>query len=114
MESRIRLAIVFDGLPAPVVQHPVGPFFLDLAYPSIRLAIEYDGETHRVQERALRDLDRQAYLTDAGWKVLRFTAAQVMRRPTWVAARVREELVKAARRCGVVVDALDLAGSIPA
>lgn len=108
MESRIRLAIVLDGLPVPVLQHPVGPFFLDLAYPSIRLAIEYDGEAHRVQERALRDLDRQAYLSDAGWKVLRFTAAQVMRRPAWVAARVREELIRAGRRHGVTVDALDL------
>jgi very-short-patch-repair endonuclease len=108
MESRIRLAIVFDGLPVPVLQHPVGPFFLDLAYPSIRLAIEYDGEAHRLQERALHDLDRQAYLTDAGWTVLRFTAAQVMRRPAWVAARVREEVVKAGRRRGVAVGALDL------
>ena len=94
-----------------MVQHPVGPFFLDLAYPSIRLAIEYDGETHRLQERAMRDLDRQAYLTDAGWKVLRFTAAQVMRRPTWVAARVREELVKAGRRRGVAVGRARPAGS---
>jgi very-short-patch-repair endonuclease len=108
MESRIRVAIVFDGLPVPVLQHPVGPFFLDLAYPSIRLAIEYDGEAHRLQERALRDLDRQAYLTDAGWTVLRFTAAQVIRRPAWVAARVREEVIKAGGRRGVAVEALDL------
>ena len=108
MESRIRVAIVFDGLPVPVLQHPVGPFFLDLAYPSIRLAIEYDGDAHRGQERARRDLDRQAYLTDAGWKVLRFTAAQVMLRPAWVAARVREELIKAGRWRGVAIDALDL------
>jgi very-short-patch-repair endonuclease len=108
MESRIRLAIVFDGLPVPVLQHPVGPFVLDLAYPAVRLAIEYDGEAHRGQERALRDLDRQAYLTDAGWKVLRFTAAQVVHRPAWVAARVREELVRAGRRLGIAVDALDL------
>ena len=108
MESRTRLIIVLDGLPVPVLQHRVGPYVLDLAYPAIRLAIEYDGEAHRVQQRAMRDLDRQAYLSDAGWKVLRFTAAQVMRRPWWVAARVREELVKAARRHGVVLDAWGL------
>jgi very-short-patch-repair endonuclease len=103
METRIRLIVVLDGLPVPVLQHPVGPFFLDLAYPAIRLAIEYDGKEHRVQQRAMRDLDRQAYLSDAGWKVLRFTAAQVMVRPWEVAARVREEL---ARRGGVGLDAL--------
>ena len=55
--------IVFDGLPVPVLQHPVGPYFLDMAYPAIRLAIEYDGDAHRTQERAMRDLTRQAYLS---------------------------------------------------
>lgn len=108
MESRIRLAIIVGGLPVPVLQHPVGPFFLDLAYPSIRLAIEYDGEAHRTQDRAMRDLARQAFLSDAGWKILRFTATQVMLRPRWVAAQVREELIKAGRRRGVTLDALDL------
>ena len=108
MESRIRLAIVLGRLPVPVLQHPVGPYFLDLAYPRIRLGVEYDGEAHRSQRRAMRDLDRQAHLSDAGWKVLRFTAAQVMRRPWWVAGQVRDELVLAARRHGVALDQLDL------
>jgi very-short-patch-repair endonuclease len=108
MESRIRLIIVLDGLPVPVLQHPVGPFLLDMAYPGIRLAIEYDGEAHRTQERAMRDLERQAYLSAAGWKILRFTAAQVRGRPSWVAARVREELILAARRQGLALAALDL------
>jgi very-short-patch-repair endonuclease len=104
MESRIRLVIVFDGLPVPVLQHPVGPFFLDMAYPAIRVAIEYDGDAHRTQGRAMRDLDRQAYLSDNGWTVLRFTAAQVLFRPWEVAARVRHELIQAARRQGVGLD----------
>jgi hypothetical protein len=39
METRIRLAVVGDGLPVPVLQHPVGPYLLDLAYPSILLAL---------------------------------------------------------------------------
>jgi very-short-patch-repair endonuclease len=108
MESRIRLVIVFDGLPVPVLQHPVGPFFLDMAYPAIRLALEYDGDAHRTQGRAHRDLDRQAYLSDNGWKVLRFTAAQVLFRPWEVAARVRRELILAARRQGVALDKLQL------
>ena len=50
----------------------------------------------------MRDLTRQAYLSDNDWKVLRFTAVQVLHRPWEVAARVRYELVQAARRQGTV------------
>lgn len=108
MESRVRLVIVFDRLPVPVLQHPVGPFVLDLSYPALRIAIEYDGDAHRTQERALRDLRRQAYLSEHGWTVLRFTAFQVLFRPWEVAARVRHELREAARRQGVDLDHLQL------
>jgi len=98
METRIRLAVVRTGLPVPQLQHPVGPYLLDLAYPAIWLAIEYDGRDHLTPERALRDLDRQAYLTAAGWtKVLRFRAAEVYR-PEVVAARVRRELLRYAHQ----------------
>jgi len=93
METRIRLAIHFDGLPVPVLQHPVGPYRLDMAYPEIMLGIEYDGREHLTQERAMHDLDRQAYVTAAGWtKVLRFGKGPVLHRPWEVAAGVRSEL----------------------
>ncbi|WP_433291791.1 DUF559 domain-containing protein [Pseudonocardia sp. CA-142604] len=92
METRIRFAIRAAGLPAPVLQFPVGPYRLDMAYPTIRLAVEYDGRDHLTPERALRDLDRQAYLTRCGWDVLRFRAVEVMLRPWSVAATVRRAL----------------------
>ena len=64
------------------------------------LAIEYDGREHLRTERALRDLDRQAYLTAAGWtKVLRFRAAEVHRPPV-IVSRVRRELGRYASRHG--------------
>lgn len=93
MESRIRLAIVRHGLPLPVLQHPVGPYRLDLAYPELRLAIEYDGREHLTPERARRDLRREAFLTAAGWTVLRIPAATVFR-PRATAHLVRAELLK--------------------
>ncbi len=50
METRIRMAIVLAGLPPPVSQHPVvlggREFALDLAYPEVQLAIEYNGADH--------------------------------------------------------------------
>jgi len=92
METRIRVAIHRYRLPAPQPQFPVGPFLLDLAYPEIRLAIEYDGREHRTAERALRDLRREAYLTRESWDVLRLEA-RVVFDPRQVAVRVHRELV---------------------
>ena len=60
METRIRIAIHAAGLPAPVLQHPIGPYRLDMAYPAIPVAVEYDGRDHLTPERAVRDLERQA------------------------------------------------------
>jgi len=97
METRIRLAIHDDGLPAPVLQHPVGPYRLDMAYPGIRLGVEYDGRDHLKQERAMRDLARESYLGRAGWEILRFRARDVLHRPWQVAAQVRGKLIGAAR-----------------
>lgn len=92
METRIRVALHDAGLPAPILQHPVGRYRLDLAYPAVRLGIEYDGRDHLTAARALRDLDRQAHLTAAGWTVLRFGAHEVLNRPWRVARTVRDHL----------------------
>jgi very-short-patch-repair endonuclease len=92
METRIRLAIHFAGLPPPVLQHPVGPYRLDMAYPEFMLAVEYDGREHLDPERALRDLQRATFLGRCGWLVLRFRAAAVLGRPRWVAATVADRL----------------------
>jgi hypothetical protein len=71
METRIRLALVLAGLPAPTVQHRVRGLDrshrLDLAYPDVLLAIEYDGADHLDPDRARRDLAREAVLTRLGW-----------------------------------------------
>jgi Protein of unknown function (DUF559) len=96
MESRTRMALYLGGLPAPAVQHPViargNRYYLDLAYPEIRLAIEYDGAEHRKQRRARRDLVREAALTALGWHILRFDADVVLFRPDRIADVVRAEL----------------------
>jgi very-short-patch-repair endonuclease len=89
MESRIRVAIGDAGLPLPTLEHRVGPYLLDMAYPELKIAVEYDGREHLTPERARRDLRRQAYLTAAGWTVLRFPASVVLHEPWKIAADVR-------------------------
>jgi very-short-patch-repair endonuclease len=100
MESRSRLALVLGGLPPPAVQHPVvirgRRYYLDLAYPHRLIAIEYDGADHRTQRRARRDLEREAALSSAGWRVLRFDAYVVLFAPERIVAEVRAELALSA------------------
>jgi len=98
METRIRLLIADAELPMPVLQHGVGPYDLDLAYPWCRLGVEHNGGDHLLPERALRDLVREAFLARQGWRILRFGAAEILRRPETVAARIRHELARAEER----------------
>ena len=93
METRLRLLLVFAGLPRPEAQvplHDAHGHFLgrpDLYYRDRRLCIEYDGATHR--ESLVADDRRQNALVGAGFRLLRFTAADVLRAPAPLVERVR-------------------------
>lgn len=89
MESRIRVAIEDAGLPLPVLQYKVGPYFLDMGYPERKIAVEYDGREHLKPARARHDLRRQAYLTGAGWTVVRFAASVVLYEPWKIPADLK-------------------------
>lgn len=82
-ESRpeIRVLRVFSeaGLPTPVQQHWVRVggqnYRLDLAYPDVKVAIEYDGwDTHRTRTAFDADRHRDRLLQLDGWVVLRITS----------------------------------------
>lgn len=95
METRTRLLLVRDGLPAPrpnlEVRDPVAGsrFYLDLAYPQWRIAIEYDSEEHRLNRaRWRRDLHKNEVLHQLGWTVLRISVAD-LRYPADFLRRVR-------------------------
>lgn len=98
METRLRLLLVLGGLPAPVAQHPVADerarvvAWLDLAYPEQRLGVEYDGLTHAEPGRYAADLRRHSRLLDLGWRVYRFTAADVLHRPDHTLALITRAL----------------------
>jgi hypothetical protein len=96
METRLRLLLVLAGLPRPRVQVSLrddGGHFLgrpDLYYPTHRLALEYDGAGHR--ERLAADNRRQNRLVDAGYRLLRFTAFDVLSTPHSVVTLVSRAL----------------------
>jgi very-short-patch-repair endonuclease len=98
METRLRLLLVLAGLPRPEAQTPVhdsrGRFVgrPDLYYPEYRLGLEYDGAVHR--DSLAEDNRRQNRMLEAGVRLLRFTAADVMTRPSVVVATVRGMLAE--------------------
>lgn len=57
-------------------QHPVDPFFADLACVSEQLIVEIDGGYH--EKTVDKDLNRQRFLETKDWKVLRFSNEDVL------------------------------------
>ena len=96
METRLRWLLLRRGLPRPQVQlelHDGNRAFVgraDIYYPSSRLVVEFDGGNHR--ERLTSDDRRQNRLIGAGYRILRFTAADIHARPEVVVAQVRGSL----------------------
>jgi very-short-patch-repair endonuclease len=98
MESRLRMLLVLARFPRPEVQasiHDNEGRFLgrpDLLYRNHGLAIEYDGGNHR--DRLVDDNRRQNALVGAGFRLLRFTAADVYGTPDAVLMQVRQGLAR--------------------
>ena len=81
------------GLPPAEFQYRVAQWILDFAYPEVKLALEVDGwEVHSSPAALQRDLQRQNALIALGWTILRFTWADVVRKPAAVAPQIRTVL----------------------
>lgn len=85
-ESRVRAELLLAGLPPPIPQyviHDAGGAFVarvDLAWPRQRLVVEADGASVHASPQALRaDLRRQNAIVAAGYRLLRFTWADLGR-----------------------------------
>jgi hypothetical protein len=97
METRLRLLIMSAGLPRPEVQwvvHDVAlrtAFWLDMAWPELKIGIEYEGEPHTAPGRVLRDIARSTRLVDLGWRLYRYSKLEVFGDP----GRIIAELTRA-------------------
>lgn len=111
VELRRTVALVQDGVRSElealgvlgVFSHPDLPpsrgqrrvdvagrtFHLDRCWPEAGLVVELDGAAHHTSpEDRRRDLQRDRLLSAAGWLVLRFTYADVVRDPAGVRAQI--------------------------
>ncbi|SBS79195.1 conserved hypothetical protein [uncultured Mycobacterium sp.] len=79
-ETYLRLDLINAGFPRPTTQIPVARpdgrwYYLDMGWPDILVAVEYDGEHHRTSRTAYAiDVERQDYLISVGWIVVRVLA----------------------------------------
>ncbi len=71
-------------------QHPIGPFFADFACIEKRVIVELDGGYHDYQYE--NDVERQAYLEQRGWKVMRFSNEDVLRDVEAVAISIARQI----------------------
>lgn len=98
METRLRMLLVMARLPRPGAQvslHDQEGRFLgrpDLYYPEHKLALEYDGGTHR--DSLVEDNRRQNRLLNAGFRLLRFTSADIFQAPESVVGHVHLAISK--------------------
>jgi hypothetical protein len=78
-ESKVRVMVLMKGLPRPVPQYEVfaeGVFLgqVDLAWPEVKLIVEYEGAYHFDGLQIFRDDARYERLVAAGWHVIRLSS----------------------------------------
>lgn len=111
METRTRLVLVRGGLPCPQVNEDQftdsGEFLAmpDMAYPGLKIAIEYAGDVHRDPDVWRRDVNREARMRDHDWDVITVIVEHVLQRPEFLVARVRRSMRAQSVRLGVPLPA---------
>ena len=73
-------------------QAPIGPYVVDFFCPAIRLILELDGGHHNEDTTAERDSERQAWLEQQGYKIIRFWNSDVTGDLNAVMERIYVEL----------------------
>jgi very-short-patch-repair endonuclease len=80
-----------EGL-SPKPQFCIKGYYVDFAFPDIRLAIEADGSAYHSGDRRERDRKRDGVLLRAGWTVKRFYGSTIHSRASNCAYVIRKEV----------------------
>ena len=73
-------------------QHVIGSFIVDLVCIETKLVVEIDGGYHSQPGQQASDEERTAWLESQGFKVIRFSNAEVMQNTTNVLQQIKENL----------------------
>jgi REase_MTES_1575 len=90
LEERFLRLCDAHGIPRPETNTRIEGIEVDFVWRERRLIVEVDGYTyHRSPAAFEADRERDVTLSMKGWRVLRFSWAQITRRDAWVAAAIR-------------------------
>jgi hypothetical protein len=102
--ARLRMLLVLAGLPEPRVNisvtdaHGLPIRKYDLSYPSVKVAVEYDGRHHVEREEQWEsDLDRREASDDDEWRILVITSKGIFDNPQ----RTLDRVTRLLRRRGL-------------
>lgn len=95
-ETWLRLLLIRGGSPRPATQIPVTTadgehvYYLDMGWEDLKVAVEYDGEQHRLDRwQYTRDIRRSEALERLGWLVVRVVGTD---RPADILRGVRDAI----------------------
>jgi very-short-patch-repair endonuclease len=95
-ETLLRLLIQRAGLPEPDLNAKLmlggRLIYLDIAWVSLQVAIEYDGRDFHGDSERQWDIERHELLVDAGWIVVRVRARELFDQSSAVIARLVRRL----------------------
>jgi hypothetical protein len=99
-ESRLRVRLVLAGLPRPTTHYVIadrGRFVarVDLAWPDLRVAVEYDGVWHAEVDQFDRDRQRLNRMRAEGWVVIHVTAKRLRDDLDGIVVELRDALRRA-------------------
>jgi hypothetical protein len=112
-ESRLRMLVVLAGLPEPTVNHIIrdpdtGAWRrrFELAYPELRLAIEYEGRQHRDDDEIWAvDIDRREEFDRGSWRVIQVINSGLFESPLRTVQRIEQARIdRGARPTGAFLD----------
>ncbi|MEO6116354.1 MAG: hypothetical protein ABIP33_08225 [Pseudolysinimonas sp.] len=96
-ETLLRLILMGAGIPEPELNvrlvHPEGRIVIpDLAWPSYRVAAEYNGLHHESGDQRVHDLRRADDFCDIGWSTVNVERAELFQNPRSAVKRVARRL----------------------
>ncbi len=75
-------------------QETIGPYIVDFCCSAAKLVVELDGDQHGSNDNILYDTARTRWLSESGYRVLRFPNGDVMREPQRVLDNVWRAIVE--------------------